>query len=189
MFRTAIAFAGDISKWDVSSVTSMKSMFWGALSFNGDISKWDVSSVKDMDGMLFGAVSFKHALCGTAWVNSTASKNLMFAGPSESIPQQACAPDLGPTERELMIRPLTSTSASIQVVASAIERMMTCLECGAFTKSGRVSCCAPGGAWFKNCGASGHGNAAHTWSEGVKACARTFDANVNADIYNIYIFV
>ncbi len=38
-------FNGDISKWDVSKVTDMHSMFFKA-NFNGDISKWNVSNVK-----------------------------------------------------------------------------------------------------------------------------------------------
>jgi surface protein len=40
-----VAFNGDISKWDVSKVTLMTSMFTGTTSFNGDVSKWDVSGV------------------------------------------------------------------------------------------------------------------------------------------------
>ena len=43
-------FQGNISKWDVSNVTDMKSMFEES-KFNGDISKWNVSNVKDMSGM------------------------------------------------------------------------------------------------------------------------------------------
>ena len=48
-------FNGDISKWNVSNVKNMNSMFWGS-SFtgkNGDISKWDVSKVKDMYCMFY----------------------------------------------------------------------------------------------------------------------------------------
>ena len=45
MFYQAPAFNGDISKWDVSSVTAIYGMFQRAIAFNGDISKWDVSSV------------------------------------------------------------------------------------------------------------------------------------------------
>merc|ERR1712224_652194 len=37
-------------------------------------------------------------------------------------------------------------------------------------KSGRASCCAPGGAWYKNCGAAGNSNVDHMWFEGVRAC-------------------
>jgi surface protein len=49
-------FNGDISKWNVSNVENMSSMFWDS-SFNGDISKWNVSKVKDMSSM-FGHSSF-----------------------------------------------------------------------------------------------------------------------------------
>ena len=45
-----------------------------------------------------------------------------------------------------------------------------CSKCAATKKSGRLSCCAPGGAWFKNCGTSGNSNADHTWVEGMQAC-------------------
>ena len=45
-----------------------------------------------------------------------------------------------------------------------------CRKCGTFKKSGKSSCCAPGGAWFNNCGNSGSSKFAHTWSEGMQAC-------------------
>ena len=43
------SFNGDISGWDVSSVTIMTYMFRNS-TFNGDLSGWDVSSVTDMSG-------------------------------------------------------------------------------------------------------------------------------------------
>ena len=45
MFYGVETFNGDISKWDVSSVTHMTGMFDSTTTANGDISKWDVSSV------------------------------------------------------------------------------------------------------------------------------------------------
>ena len=49
-----------------------------------------------------------------------------------------------------------------------------CPKCGSF-KSGRYTCCAPGGAWFKNCGSPGDSKFEHTWSEGVEACKGKHD--------------
>ena len=45
-------FNGDISRWDVSNIENMHSMFYAA-SFNGDISQWDVSNVNTMEMMFF----------------------------------------------------------------------------------------------------------------------------------------
>ena len=77
---TSFTFNSDISKWGVSRVTGMNGVFYEATSFNGDISKWDVSAVINMNNMFMGATSFKQKLCGTAWIHSKASKNLMFEG-------------------------------------------------------------------------------------------------------------
>ena len=55
MFRDAPSFnAADLSSWNVSAVTNMRSIFL-LTPFNGDISNWDVSSVTDMTAMFFGA--------------------------------------------------------------------------------------------------------------------------------------
>jgi surface protein len=44
------SFNGDLSKWDVSKVTTMKWTFLKTEAFNGDISKWDVSKVINLWG-------------------------------------------------------------------------------------------------------------------------------------------
>ena len=70
-FAGASAFNGDISGWDVSSVTSMNSTFaYGATSFNQDISGWDVSSVTDMGSAFLGATAFNQDISG--WDTSSA---------------------------------------------------------------------------------------------------------------------
>merc|ERR1719162_2413191 len=58
MFYEASEFNGDVSDWDVSSVTDMNSMFDEATEFNGDVSDWDVSSVTDMKWMFYKATKF-----------------------------------------------------------------------------------------------------------------------------------
>ena len=51
-------------------------------------------------------------------------------------------------------------------------RIEMCDKCTT-TKAGKLSCCARGGAWFKNCGDVGETDFEHTWAEGIQAC-KTF---------------
>ena len=48
-----------------------------------------------------------------------------------------------------------------------------CPNCGTIKKSGKLSCCAPGGTWFETCGKVVDSNFGHTWSEGIEACEST----------------
>ena len=57
----------------------------------------------------------------------------------------------------------TTTSAS----ATGGKR---CPKCGKGKKSGKLSCCARGGAWFQKCGDGDDSNFDHTWMEGIQAC-------------------
>ena len=54
-----------------------------------------------------------------------------------------------------------------------------CPKCGTVKKSGKYSCCARDGAWFKNCGDAGDTNVDHTWAEGIQAC-KGYDVTVIA---------
>merc|ERR1719174_2215274 len=84
MFDSAPLFNSDISKWDVSSVTDMSQMFSFAESFNVDLSNWDVSSVTHIDKMFYKASSFAQTLCGK-WLTSKAIKQDIFVGSSGEI--------------------------------------------------------------------------------------------------------
>ena len=174
MFLKAERFDGDISKWDVSRVKNMNRMFKNAVSFNSDLSMWDVSSVIDMDQMFLEAESVDQKLCGPAWVNSQATKTDMFVGSDGSISQSECTTL---PERELIARTQIATSASISAITPTIGKTIACPKCGTFEKSGRKSCCAPGGAWFKNCGGVGNKNVDHKWFDGVAACKRKFTSS------------
>ena len=52
-------FNGDISQWDVSSVTDMTRMFYECKNFNCDLSGWDVSKVLYMEGMFENCKNFE----------------------------------------------------------------------------------------------------------------------------------
>jgi surface protein len=78
---TSLGSSGNMSTWDVSSVTGMYSMFGSATSFNQDISTWDVSNVHDMDSMFSSAASFNQDI--GAWVvSSVTDMGWMFNGAS-----------------------------------------------------------------------------------------------------------
>ena len=79
MFRDAPSFnAEDLSSWNVSSVTDMRSMFL-LTPFNGNISTWDVSKVTDMSAMFFGAAAFNNDI--STWeVSNVIDMSAMFNG-------------------------------------------------------------------------------------------------------------
>lgn len=78
----------------------------------------------------------------------------MFEGSSGSIKQRGCTPNMivpsqyvtrrSIPERELIVP--TPSRISTLAIISAITYQGACPKCGTFEKSGRVSCCAPGGA-------------------------------------------
>ena len=79
MFQDATSFDQDVSGWDVSSVTDATSMFQESTSFNQDLSDWDISSVTDMSSMFHDATSFNANLSG--WdVSSAKDMSSMFDG-------------------------------------------------------------------------------------------------------------
>jgi surface protein len=57
-------FNEDISSWDVSSVTTTRSMFYYAAAFDQAIGPWDVSNVIDMNDMFRGAAAFNADITG-----------------------------------------------------------------------------------------------------------------------------
>ena len=60
--------------------------------------------------------------------------------------------------------PTTTKSLSL---ASSIKECPTCAK---MKKSGKLSCCARGGAWFNNCGDTDDKNFDYTWGEGIQSC-------------------
>jgi surface protein len=79
LFDAKDTFNADISGWDVSMVTTMEHMFNSAEAFNQDISQWgDVSKVNNMKGMFRKAYAFNEAISG--WdVSKVTTMRAMFA--------------------------------------------------------------------------------------------------------------
>jgi uncharacterized protein (TIGR02145 family) len=90
MFESATSFNGDISAWDVSSVTLVGSMFENATSFNGDLSSWDISSsVTSLYDLFNGASSFNSDI--SSWdVSSVTSMANMFNDASSLSEENQC---------------------------------------------------------------------------------------------------
>ena len=53
---SSLTSVGDLSSWDVSSLTDASYMFYGCSSLTtlGDLSSWDVSNVTSMNSMFYG---------------------------------------------------------------------------------------------------------------------------------------
>ena len=81
MFRQTNGLIGNLSEWNVNSVTNMSYMFLSC-SFNGDISQWDVSNVTNMEAM-FVASAFNGDL--SEWDISSVT-NMQFMFSSVTIP-------------------------------------------------------------------------------------------------------
>jgi surface protein len=76
MFYSTGKFTQNLNDWDVSNVKNMSAMFRESV-FNGDISNWNVSSITTFNSMFFSASSFDRDL--SSWNTSNAtSMNLMF---------------------------------------------------------------------------------------------------------------
>ena len=67
------------------------------------------------------------------------------------------------------LREFNNRPHSLPVVTTSSGSSI-CPECGAMKNSYKLSCCARGGSWFRNCGSARHTNLAHTWQEGIWAC-------------------
>jgi surface protein len=84
--ESAMVRYGNISHWDVSSVTNMSHMFHGASSFNEPLDSWDVSNVTDMSGMFDGATSFNQSLDSWDVRNVTYMGRMFYGASSFNMP-------------------------------------------------------------------------------------------------------
>ena len=70
----------------------------------------------------------------------------------------------------MLVNAPTLTVSRVTPSLPALSDSKGCGKCARTKKSGKNSCCARGGAWFKNCGDAGDTQFDHTWAEGIQAC-------------------
>ena len=74
------------------------------------------------------------------------------------------------TSISCLVNILIPTETPMTTRLSVANSTSRCRNCGTTTKFGQRSCCARGGAWFKECGDTGDTKFHHTWIEGIWAC-------------------
>ena len=68
------------------------------------------------------------------------------------------------------------TTKSLSIASSSSKQ---CPKCSEMKKSGKLSCCARGGAWFNKCGDADDTKFDHTWAQGIQAC-KGFASSISA---------
>ena len=68
-------FNGDVSRWDVSNVINMESMFQSAYKFNSSLQTWDTSNVENFKQMFMNAKSFNKNI---NYFNISKGENLSY---------------------------------------------------------------------------------------------------------------
>lgn len=63
---SALTTIGRLNEWNMSSVTSLSTMFRGATLFNQNIGSWNTASVTDMSNMFLDAITFNNGLASGA---------------------------------------------------------------------------------------------------------------------------
>lgn len=79
IFADNVNFNQNIGNWNTSNVTNMFSAFKNCSAFNQDISRWDTSKVTVMSNMFASAVNFNQPI-GNWNVSSVTGMYTMFAG-------------------------------------------------------------------------------------------------------------
>ena len=74
-YNNPATFNSDISLWDVSGVTNMKRMFVNTI-YNIDISSWDVSNVTNMNELFYNAENFNSNISMWDVSNVTTMSNM-----------------------------------------------------------------------------------------------------------------
>jgi surface protein len=84
-FSGCVLLNNYVNHWDITNVTSMRSMFSGCVSFNQPLIPWDTSNVTDMSNMFLGATVFNQYLA--IWDVSNVVDYVDFSTDSALVPE------------------------------------------------------------------------------------------------------
>ena len=129
-------------------------------------------------------------MLGSRTAETLPTRILIIHGPTVSRPVKvSCREDvygrieLGSCNDVLLIRAQNAlqlgTAAPPLVMPMSTMVIPVCPKCGTTKKSGKLSCCARDGSWFKKCGNAGDKQFHYTWAEGVQACQRKLGKEQN----------
>jgi surface protein len=79
LFYDAVTFNQPIGNWNTSAVIDMKFMFYGTTAFNQPIGNWNTSAVTDMGYMFSQAITFNQPI-GNWNISAVVSMGSMFGG-------------------------------------------------------------------------------------------------------------
>ena len=95
MFQNCVLFNGDLNNWDVSNVTFMGSVFAGASAYNQPLNNWDMANVNSIQGMFSNATSFNQSLANWDLSSLTAMSSTFAGATSFNQPLNSWGPNLG----------------------------------------------------------------------------------------------
>merc|ERR1712226_1202177 len=136
-------------------------MFANAVAFHGDISQWDVSSVSIMSQMFDGASSFNQTLCWDIFTSSPDTTNIFTGSGGSFLMFPNCRPDFVPTASPsptLSVLPSASPTSDSPSVAPTSSPSPTlsdspsvgptvCINSNVFILTVQFECCSGKFGW------------------------------------------
>jgi hypothetical protein len=131
MFNNCLVFDGDITNWDMSSVTSISAMLVNCLAFDESLAGWDVSNITNMTNFFVNGELSKANYNATlsSWSQQTVLPNINVNFGTSKYSDQASRDILtnapnnwiitdGGFESDVYVKPLNANDDNIKIIPS-----------------------------------------------------------------------